>query len=87
MCMFVPVPAPCACFQILPTRRHTYRHTRNFLQFTGPSSKSVSCLVEGGSTLEVAVGLNWLSSRGPETPPTAELVVSWRELRWMVAMS
>ncbi|CAI5460078.1 unnamed protein product [Closterium sp. Yama58-4] len=54
----VPLTVVIHTLQLLPARRPTYRRTRAFYQFTAPSSKSLSILVEGGGTLEVAVGLN-----------------------------
>ncbi|CAI5497235.1 unnamed protein product, partial [Closterium sp. Naga37s-1] len=76
----VPLTVVIHTLQLLPARRPTYRRTRAFYQFSAPSSKTLSILVEGGSTLEVAVGLNWFCGRGSEPPPQADLEVDFHGL-------
>ncbi|GJP41683.1 hypothetical protein CLOM_g1324 [Closterium sp. NIES-68] len=76
----VPLTVVIHTLQLVPARRPTYRRTRAFYQFSAPSSKTMSCLVEGGGTLEVSVGLNWFCGRGAEPPPHAELEVEFHGL-------
>ncbi|CAI5509785.1 unnamed protein product [Closterium sp. Naga37s-1] len=76
----VPLTVVIHTLQLLPARRPTYRRTRAFYQFSAPSSKTLSILVEGGGTLEVAVGLNWFCGRGSEPPPQADLEVDFHGL-------
>ncbi|CAI7931005.1 unnamed protein product, partial [Closterium sp. NIES-54] len=57
----VPLTVVIHTLQLLPARRPTYRRTRAFYQFSAPSSKTLSILVEGGGTLEVAVDFHGLT--------------------------